>query len=87
MFWPGPDGNLAEDPATASGAAALVGVIIEQENLADGDHTVTVEQGVEMGRPSTITLYLSIRDGALVTLNVSGEVVLVRSYRQILVTA
>ena len=56
---------------------ALVGIIIEQENLADGDHTVTVEQGVEMGRPSTITLYLSIRDGALVTLNVSGEVVLV----------
>lgn len=77
MFWPGPAGNIAEDPATASAATALVGTLMRTERMIDGQHRITVEQGHEMGRPSTIVISFWIRDGALVSLEVGGSVVLV----------
>ena len=46
--------GIAEDAATGSAAAALMGVLAE--SLDEGDHTVVIEQGLEMGRPSRITL-------------------------------
>ncbi len=51
MFWLSA-GGLAEDPATGSAAAALVGLLLSRDG---GEHlALTISQGVEMGRPSTI---------------------------------
>lgn len=43
----------------------------------DGDHRLVIEQGYEMGRPSQITLELSVRGGALVSARIGGSAVLV----------
>ncbi len=73
MFAPGL--GLAEDPATGSAVAALAALLVD--DLADGDHTVVVEQGIEMGRPSLITLGLEIEGGALIAASVGGSAVVV----------
>lgn len=69
--------GLAEDPATGSAVAALSGLLAERDGLADGDHTIVVEQGIEMGRPSLITLGLEMAGGRLVAASVGGAAVLV----------
>lgn len=65
--------GLIEDPATGSAAAALCLVIAE--TLGDGLHSLALTQGVEMGRPSTLELTMTIRDGALVEAWLGGGVV------------
>ena len=45
--------------------------------LPDGDRTVRIEQGYEMGRPSLITLGLTLRGGKLAAASVGGEAVVV----------
>ncbi|CAM4096597.1 PhzF family phenazine biosynthesis protein [Palleronia rufa] len=45
--------NIPEDPATGSAAAAL-GLLLA--DLAQGPVEVTIDQGVEMGRPSVISV-------------------------------
>ena len=47
------------------------------EPLGDGEHSFTVEQGYEMGRPSEIGLQVVIRDGALVSAEIGGSAVVV----------
>ena len=69
--------GITEDPATGSAVAALAGVLMRHESFADGDHTVLVEQGVEMGRPSFITLGLDVEGGALVSASIGGAAVVV----------
>lgn len=68
-----PDLGVPEDPATGSAAAALSLVIAE--GLADGEHHVTLMQGVEMGRPSRLDLSLRIESGRLVEAWLGGGVV------------
>ena len=43
----------------------------------DGQHTLTIEQGYEMGRPSQIDLHLTIEDGLLVKAAIGGSAVIV----------
>ncbi len=69
--------GIAEDPATGSAAAALAGVIARFSNLPDGDHSFTVEQGYEMGRPSLIELGLTLAAGALTKASIGGGAILV----------
>lgn len=52
---PFPPGGVVEDPATGAAAAALGGYLRELELVAT-PATVTIQQGVDMGRPSTITV-------------------------------
>jgi trans-2,3-dihydro-3-hydroxyanthranilate isomerase len=75
MFWPG--SGIVEDPATGSAAAAFAGAIMAYDKPEDGDHRLVVEQGYEMGRPSQITLELSVRGGALVSARIGGSAVVV----------
>jgi trans-2,3-dihydro-3-hydroxyanthranilate isomerase len=75
MFDPG--AGIAEDPATGSAAAALAGVVARFEGLADGRHVLPIEQGVEMGRPSLVTLELEIAAGRLDGTRIGGEAVVV----------
>ena len=72
-----PSIGIPEDPATGSAVAAFAGVLARAERLADGDHTITVWQGVAMGRPSLITLGLEVQAGALVSASIGGDAVVV----------
>ena len=44
----------------------------------EGDHTIVVEQGFEMGRPSLITLGLDVAQGALVSASIGGAAVMLQ---------
>jgi trans-2,3-dihydro-3-hydroxyanthranilate isomerase len=73
----GPTLGIYEDPATGSAAAALAGWAARHGGLGDGDHTLGIEQGYEMGRPSLITLNVTLRDGKLATASIGGEAIVV----------
>lgn len=88
IYAPGPDGRnsfrarlyapaegIAEDPATGMAAAALPGQIHLCEKLADGKHEWRIAQGVEMGRPSSLTSEAEIRNGLIEVVRVGGQAV------------
>jgi PhzF family phenazine biosynthesis protein len=52
---PFPPGGVVEDPATGAAAAAFGGYLRELE-LVPVPATLTIHQGADMGRPSTITV-------------------------------
>ena len=54
--------NVPEDPATGSASAALGALLASLEKGGDA-FQVTIEQGVEMGRPSLIHVRADMRDG------------------------
>lgn len=68
-----PDAGIPEDPATGSAVASLAGALIKYDDLRDGLHTVHIEQGVEMGRPSLITLEIEMREGEFVGGRIGGH--------------
>jgi trans-2,3-dihydro-3-hydroxyanthranilate isomerase len=74
-----PAWGVTEDPATGSAAAAFAGVVHAFDRPRDGEHTLTIEQGFEMGRPSLIALGLTIEAGALKAATIGGSVVIVSS--------
>lgn len=73
MFWPG--AGIREDAATGSAAAAFSGIVMQNEKLAEGDHSFVIEQGYEMGRPSLINLTLEVHEGMLKRAMIGGNVV------------
>jgi PhzF family phenazine biosynthesis protein len=52
---PVPPGGVVEDPATGAAAAAL-GAYLRELGQVDVPGTVTVHQGVDLGRPSRLTV-------------------------------
>jgi trans-2,3-dihydro-3-hydroxyanthranilate isomerase len=74
-----PNLGIREDPATGSAAAAFAGVVQQFERPADGEHRVVIEQGYEMGRPSRITVTMTIDRGVISRASVGGSVVLIAS--------
>ncbi len=52
---PFPVGGVVEDPATGAAAAAF-GAYLRELELVQAPATVTVHQGVDMGRPSLLTI-------------------------------
>jgi trans-2,3-dihydro-3-hydroxyanthranilate isomerase len=72
--------GIAEDPATGS-AALGYGVWLVASGLLPSGGSYTVEQGVEMGRPSTLYCTVEARDGAAVRATVAGSVVPVAAGR------
>jgi trans-2,3-dihydro-3-hydroxyanthranilate isomerase len=69
--------GIAEDPATGSAAAAFAGVLARFAGLKNGEHSVAIEQGYEMGRPSVMRLGLTLKGGALSAGSVGGDAVIV----------
>ncbi|MEU6220480.1 PhzF family phenazine biosynthesis isomerase [Streptomyces sp. NPDC047022] len=57
---PFPVGGVVEDPATGAAAAAF-GAYTRELGLVSGNAVLTIHQGADMGRPSTLTVHL--RDG------------------------
>ena len=72
--FPGGVGVL-EDPATGSAALGLGVFLAASGLLGDGEHDYTVRQGVEMGRPSTLSCTVQVQAGVAVRTTVSGSVV------------
>lgn len=79
MFWPA--AGVAEDPATGGAVAAFAGAVMAFDRPGDGEHRLVIEQGYEMGRPSQITLELTVAAGALVSARIGGHAVMVSEGR------
>ncbi|MGH3743314.1 MAG: PhzF family phenazine biosynthesis protein [Mycobacteriales bacterium] len=77
MFAPGL--GVGEDPATGSAATGLGAWLAAEGVVGDGEASYVVEQGAEMGRPSTMRCAVVVRDGAAVECRVAGSVVAVAS--------
>ena len=67
--------NLPEDPATGSASGALGGLLASLRPEPDLDLPVTVRQGYEMGRPSTIELDVRKRNGKVERVEIGGRCV------------
>lgn len=74
-----PQLGVPEDPATGLAALCFAGVIQHFDRLPDGLHRRTIEQGYEMGRPSHISLTLSVASGKVESVRIGGSVVRVSS--------
>jgi len=70
-----PDAGIPEDPATGSAVASLAGAIAEFDDLPEGMHTLRIEQGFEMGRPSLITLEIEMESGDFTGGRIGGHAV------------
>jgi trans-2,3-dihydro-3-hydroxyanthranilate isomerase len=69
--------GVGEDPGTGSAAAALIGLLAEQAQLATGQADFVLRQGVEMGRPCRIALQFRKEDDVLVHGSIGGHAVIV----------
>ena len=69
--------GIREDPATGSAASGFAGVVMRFDPPGDGDHTLVIEQGVEMGRPSAIALGLEVEGGELRAATIGGSAVII----------
>jgi trans-2,3-dihydro-3-hydroxyanthranilate isomerase len=70
-----PKFGITEDPATGSATVGFAGVVNEFDDLPDGAHKRVIEQGYEMGRPSTIVLTLVVEGGGLNVVRIGGNAV------------
>ncbi len=68
-----PDLGVPEDPATGSAAIGFARVIHTFDGLTDGTHKRTIEQGLEMGRPSAIGLVMNVSRGRLDGVRIGGN--------------
>ncbi len=75
MFAPG--AGVPEDPATGSAAAALAGLLAARSPEPEGTLRWTVEQGLEIGRPSIIEIEADKADGEVVAVRVGGSAVMI----------
>lgn len=75
MFAPGL--GVTEDPATGSAATGLGAWLAAEGLVGEGETSYVVEQGAEMGRPSTMHCAVVVRDGSAVECRVAGTVVAV----------
>jgi trans-2,3-dihydro-3-hydroxyanthranilate isomerase len=77
MFAPGM--GVGEDPATGSAAAALAGFLGLRSETREGTVRWTLDQGVEMGRPSRLEMEVDLKRGQLEAIRVGGASVMVSS--------
>jgi trans-2,3-dihydro-3-hydroxyanthranilate isomerase len=64
--------GIEEDPATGSAGAALIGVLAGRERRADGAFSLSILQGVAMGRRSEILAEATKVNGKLTSVSVAG---------------
>ncbi len=68
--------SIAEDPATGSAAACLGAFLAARESKGDGTFAWTIDQGIEMGRPSRLEVSADKLAGATTAVRVAGRAVL-----------
>lgn len=69
--------GIDEDPATGAAATALAGYLAARSEIRSGAARWTIEQGVEMGRPSTLQVEADLADGVVEAIRVGGASVIV----------
>ena len=74
MFHPGTSG-LSEDPATGSATAAVAALLADLDARQEGELSLTIGQGVDMGRPSLLLTRVRKRAGVVVSAHVGGRCV------------
>jgi trans-2,3-dihydro-3-hydroxyanthranilate isomerase len=74
MFFPGASG-LIEDPATGSATVAAAALFADLDPAPDGELTLTVGQGFDMGRPSILLTRVRKQHGKIVSAHVGGSCV------------
>ncbi len=72
-----PASGIAEDPATGSACAALVGTLAGRLPEREGAFAWRIDQGVAMGRPSLVEASAEKRDGRATKIQVGGSTVVV----------
>ena len=74
MFHPGASG-LSEDPATGSATVAAAALLADLDPRQDGELSLRIGQGVDMGRPSLLLTRVRKARGAIVSAHVGGRCV------------
>ncbi|MFI5311117.1 MAG: PhzF family phenazine biosynthesis protein, partial [Gemmatimonadales bacterium] len=69
--------NITEDPATGSANACFAGFLAARAATRDGTFAWTVDQGIEMGRPSRLEIEADKAGGAITAIRVGGRAVFV----------
>lgn len=69
--------GVDEDPATGAAATALAGYLAPLEDRDAGTVRWSVQQGVEMGRPSLLSVEADLAVGKVAAIRVGGQSVLV----------
>lgn len=70
-----PLSNIPEDPATGSAAGALCAYLASLLPESDGELAFTLDQGIEMGRPSRIEVTVEKQSGTLGATRIGGTCV------------
>ncbi|MFG1690733.1 PhzF family phenazine biosynthesis protein [Gemmatimonadota bacterium] len=70
-----PDLGISEDPATGAAASAMGGYLGSRHPDEAGIHQWTIEQGIEMGRPSEVRLRVEKSQGVVSAVWVGGGAV------------
>lgn len=73
------DIGAVEDPATGSAALAFGAYLVGAGLVSDGETTIEIGQGVELGRPSQLRVAVVADAGRVLRTQVSGQVVPVAS--------
>ena len=74
MFFPGASG-LIEDPATGSATVAAAALLADLDTRTEGELTLQVGQGLDMGRPSLLVTRVRKQGGKPVSAHVGGNCV------------
>ena len=70
-----PELGIAEDPATGAASVALAGALALEHSMRDGTLRWTIEQGVEMARPSLLYTEADKQAGRVTAVRVGGHAV------------
>lgn len=65
--------GVAEDPATGSACAAVGGLLASLDERPEAELHLSIDQGVEMGRPSRIEVTAIRRAGAVAEVHIAGR--------------
>ncbi len=74
MFHPGAS-SLSEDPATGSATAAAAALLADLDGAANGELSLRIGQGVDMGRPSLLLTRVRKEKGNVVSTHIGGRCV------------
>ncbi len=65
--------NVIEDPATGSASGALAALLASLDPIPDGTYDIVIEQGVEMGRRSLISVNVVKVAGQVERVRIAGD--------------
>lgn len=70
-----PTAGIPEDPATGSASAILAAQLYDAGEIGAGETVLSLHQGIEMGRPSTIGLTILASDHGVTAVRIKGSAV------------